>query len=163
MKLSDIPKPKIEFDVPEQYFNTMQNSVLQRIAEQEKQKIIIRKRIFTISAIAASFIIIMGIGFIFLNDFTSSETHDQLAYSVVNKAQKVEKKIISDTMPKSVEIKVADTEPKLCKTQNATSPQKYSEPLLEESDIELNEEDFNDIDYQILELYSDEIVFIDDF
>src|SRR5574344_882631 len=97
MKLSDIPKPKIEFDVPEQYFNTMQNSVLQRIAEQEKQKIIIRKRIFTISAIAASFIIIMGIGFIFLNDFTSSETHDQLAYSVVNKAQKVEKKIISDT------------------------------------------------------------------
>lgn len=105
----------------------------------------------------------MGIGFIFLNDFTSSETHDQLAYSVVNKAQKVEKKIISDTMPKSVEIKVADTEPKLSKTQNATSPQKYSEPLLEESDIELNEEDFNDIDYQILELYSDEIVFIDDF
>src|SRR5574344_2540321 len=100
----------------------MQKSVLQRIAEQEKQKIIIRKRIFTISAIAASFIIIMGIGFIFLNDFTSSETHDQLAYSVVNKAQKVEKKIISDTMPKSVEIKVADTEPKLSKTQNATSP-----------------------------------------
>ncbi len=163
MKLSDIPKPKIEFDVPEQYFNTMQNSVLQRIAEQEKQKIIIRKRIFTISAIAASFIIIMGIGFIFLNDFTSSETHDQLAYSVVNKAQKVEKKIISDTMPKSVEIKVADTEPKLSKTQNATSPQKYSEPLLEVSDIGLNEEDFNDIVYQILRLYSDEIVFIDDF
>src|SRR5574344_1381431 len=128
----------------------MQKSVLQRIAEQEKHKIIIRKRIFTISAIAASFIIIMGIGFIFLNDFTSSETHDQLAYSVVNKAQKVEKK-------------VADTEPKLSKTQNATSPQKYSEPLLEESDIELNEEDFYDIDYQILELYSDEIVFIDDF
>ncbi|HNW67222.1 MAG TPA: hypothetical protein PKK66_00010 [Bacteroidales bacterium] len=163
MKLSDIPKPKREFNVPEQFFNTMQNSVLQRIAEQEKQKIIIRKRIFTISAIAASFILIMGIGFIFLNDFTSSETHDQLAYSVVNKAQKVEKKIISDTLPKSAEIKVADTESKLSSPQNATIPPKYSESLVEESDIELNEEDFNDIDYQILEIYSDEIVFIDNF
>ncbi len=152
------------FKVPDGYFESLQDAVMKKVNEHDKHKRILKKRIFAISSIAASLLLILGITFSVMYETPVVNSEKQLAYNQPKESinptsasldnSGIEKEEVIPSTPSSAE-----------KTMTAATPRphniKKEEPI--EVDLVIDEEEFNDIDYQILDNYSDDIVFYDYF
>lgn len=159
-------KRSTSFQVPESYFESLPDVVLKKVAADKRQQIVARKKMnrwLKVSAVAASFLLICGIGLLgldFLGDENSVKMAGTPAVSSDNqKIAKISKTVIAENMSvESVSSEVgidenlskAKATPKVAHVENTLPPE-----------IDFEEEEFNDIDYQILDNYSDEMAAFD--
>lgn len=157
----DSYKKETQFNVPNGYFDTLSEQIMKRVCENDRKRLIFRRKLFTSMAVAASLALLIVAGFLFTN--LSHENPPtapvRLAKSVTEVIQTEQSNDIiqednllaQNEMPESAaNIKHA-----------ATHPIPDNNTNVEESISKLTEQELKEIDSQMLDFYSDEMVFND--
>ncbi len=131
--LNDL-KNRVDFKIPDGYFDRMQKEVLQKIHLREK-RIKQRKIFFTIGSVAASLLIIFNIVFFFPNE----DTTELASYTS-------EKKFVEKV------VEIAVPEPELEKVPEPIVKTERKSSSIEQEVIEM---ELENLDYAIIESYEE--------
>ncbi len=151
MNLDQYPKKEF-FEVPEHYFDELPNKVLNAIHQEKKY--VLRKRLWMISSsVAAVMIVLLGVSFF----LTNPNNDDNISLEV--------EKVEVDSLPSAVELAksedvsfpdMVDEESSSVKQERGTTS--MSTPVEKIVKPSTEEPDFCNLDMQIIEYYSEDIV-----
>ena len=151
MNLDQYPKKEF-FEVPEHYFDELPNKVLNAIHQEKKY--VLRKRLWMISSsVAAAMIVLLGVSFF----LTNPNNDDNISLEV--------EKVEVDSLPSAVELAksedvsfpdMVDEESSSVKQERGTTS--MSTPVEKIVKPSTEEPDFCNLDMQIIEYYSEDIV-----
>ena len=151
MNLNQYPKREF-FEVPEHYFDELPNKVLNAIHQEKKY--VLRKRLWMISSsVAAAMIVLLGVSFF----LTNPNNDDNISLEV--------EKVEVDSLPSAVELAksedvsfpdMVDEESSSVKQERGTTS--MSTPVEKIVKPSTEEPDFCNLDMQIIEYYSEDIV-----
>ena len=151
MKNLDEIKNDNGFDVPEHYFDELGNNVIAKIKKQEKKQR--NNRIFmSVSSIAASLLIILSI-FYFK---PTSEVHD---LALVHQQAEIPVTFNEENLSKQEGIVVENIAEPVVREYAKTSSEKVTNAIAQN----IQHENLDNIDYQIIEYYDDDIMFADTY
>ncbi len=151
MNLDQYPKKEF-FEVPEHYFDELPNKVLNAIHQEKKY--VLRKRLWMISSsVAAVMIVLLGVAFF----LTNPNNDDNISLE--------EKKIEADSLSSTVELAKSDdvSFPDMVEEESSSVKQERgsaskSAPTKKMVKPSTEEPDFCNLDMQIIEYYSEDIV-----
>jgi len=151
VNLDQYPKKEF-FEVPEHYFDELPNKVLNAIHQEKKY--VLRKRLWMISSsVAAAMIVLLGVSFF----LTNPNNDDNISLEV--------EKVEVDSLPSAVELAksedvsfpdMVDEESSSVKQERGTTS--MSTPVEKIVKPSTEEPDFCNLDMQIIEYYSEDIV-----
>ena len=151
MNLDQYPKKEF-FEVPEHYFDELPEKVLNAIHQEKKY--VFRKRLWMISSsVAAVMIVLLGVSFF----LTNPNNDDNISLEV--------EKVEVDSLPSAVELAksedvsfpdMVDEESSSVKQERGTTS--MSTPVEKIVKPSTEEPDFCNLDMQIIEYYSEDIV-----
>ena len=151
MNLDQYPKKEF-FEVPEHYFDELPEKVLNAIHQEKKY--VLRKRLWMISSsVAAAMIVLLGVSFF----LTNPNNDDNISLEV--------EKVEVDSLPSAVELAksedvsfpdMVDEESSSVKQERGTTS--MSTPVEKIVKPSTEEPDFCNLDMQIIEYYSEDIV-----
>lgn len=162
--LNSYPKDK-QFDVPEGYFDNLSDQIFAAVKKADQKQMLLKKRLFYSISVAASLTLLLVAGFLFFNLKNGENIDSPLAQNTpetsfvddTSNTQEViqyESLLAQNQIPQSMSTP-AD-EPKPMAPKNNKGIKTANETIANNSEDELD-----DIDYQIIENYSNEIVFND--
>lgn len=162
--INKIKKDNTSFQVPEGYFDELQDNVMQKV-RQERDREKRRNRYMLISSIAASVALVLGSIWIWLPG-ESSHSHVLVDNTTSGKeiAGNIPKEDTFRVNRYDLDMKVVEVE-KTSMLDHAVpaTPVLANAPLSGEKNVIVEDENATcvDIDYQILEHYQDELTFLD--
>lgn len=161
-RLMDKYREGQSFQVPDGYFSALPDKVMGRIKAGEKRRFLFRRRLITAISVAASLVLVLGIGLLWNNmqgDAVSSS--DRMTAEVVDPqpatpSVSVEHKIPENSLAQAT---VPET-----KTTPVSSPkrvvnQSENDLLIEKADAFVDDyaiEELDEIDYEMLDYFSEE-------
>ncbi len=147
------------FPVPDGYFENLPNQVMERIGETEKHRTLFLRRVITSISVAASLILVVGIGLLW-NTFQNKESANTMTATVVEKPSPTPA-TAELTLPENTlaNVVVPDQTASVPSSSKRTSTQSQNELLEKKADDFVEKyayENMDDIDYDILDYFSEE-------
>lgn len=158
LSFSDAEK---DFPVPEGYFTALPDKVMQRIAAESSRRLVLRCRLVRIASAAASIILLFGVSAYIVTSLQDVATKTASPTT----ARVVSKKAAKKAQSAEPTIHMADA---LAQMSDATAApktaRKYESAVIATDprtdkfiDDNLAEEELDDVDYEILDYYSDDM------
>lgn len=148
------------FPVPDGYFAKLPDQVMARIGETEKRRGLFRRRIFTSISVAASLILVVGIGLMWnASQNKGNDTATLTATSVEKPAPlpaSAEMTLPENALAQAVVPEQAPLSPAVSHKAAAQSKQDLIEKKADDFVEKYAMEDMDDIDYDILDYFSEE-------
>lgn len=151
MNLDQYPKKEF-FEVPEHYFDELPDKVLNSIHQEKKY--VLRKRLWMMSSsVAAVMIVLLGVAFF----LTNPNNDDNISLEI--------EKIEADTLPSPIELAKSENvsfpdmvEEESSSVNQERVPVSMSAPSKNMDEPSAEDPDFCNLDMQIIEYYSEDIV-----
>ena len=147
--------------VPAGYFDALPDEVMAQISG-ENHRLFFRPQWTKIASIAACGLIVLGIGLFAGLHFTQNDTSSQLAHQ---SPVKIIKKIIVKRAPQTEETLLAAAEIPAEMQKNTSARRQQAAKIIVDNDLvaigDFEEEDLNSIDYELLEMFSDDYALAD--
>lgn len=153
------------FSVPDGYFAALPDQVMARIGAAEKSRLLFRRRLITAISVAASLVLVFGIGLLWNNFQNNGTTTDTMTANAVEKPA-TPPATAEMTLPENALAQAVTPE----KTTTSTATPKKSSSLSKNELIEKKadafiekyaDEDLDIIDYEILDYFSEEDFILD--
>lgn len=153
------------FSVPDGYFAALPDQVMARIGAAEKSRLLFRRRLITAISVAASLVLVFGIGLLWNNFQNNGTTTDTMTANAVEKPA-TPPATTEMTLPENALAQAVTPE----KTTTATATPKKSSALSKNELLEKKADDFIEkyadedldiIDYEILDYFSEEDFILD--
>ena len=153
------------FSVPDGYFAALPDQVMARIGAAEKSRLLFRRRLITAISVAASLVLVFGIGLLWNNFQNNGTTTDTMTANAVEKPA-TPPATTEMTLPENALAQAVTPE----KTTTATATPKKSSALSKNELLEKKadafiekyaDEDLDIIDYEILDYFSEEDFILD--
>lgn len=153
------------FSVPDGYFAALPDQVMARIGAAEKSRLLFRRRLITAISVAASLVLVFGIGLLWNNFQNNGTTTDTMTANAVEKPV-TPPATAEMTLPENALAQAVTPE----KTTTATATPKKSSALSKNELLEKKADDFIEkyadedldiIDYEILDYFSEEDFILD--
>lgn len=161
-RLMDKYREGQSFQVPDGYFSALPDKVMGRIKAGEKSRFLFRRRLITAISVAASLVLVLGIGLLWNNmqgDAVSSS--DRMTAEVVEPQPATPSVFVEHKIPENslAQATVPET-----KTTPVSSPkrvvnQSENDLLIEKADAFVDDyaiEELDEIDYEMLDYFSEE-------
>lgn len=157
-----------KFNVPDGYFDSLSEQIMSRVQESEHKRVLVRKRWITTIAAAASLALILVAGFLFY-DITNTQSAAPLA-TVISDSTPQEMTASSESASQETaqpevlfaKNEIDDSNPAAANVAKKSYPAHKAASKKTESLVSnISDDELENIEYQMLENYSDEIVFND--
>ena len=146
------------FVVPDGYFAALPDKVMARIGAAEKRQFLFRRRLITAISVAASLVLVVGIGLLWNSFQNNGSNEDTMTAAVESPAPAPATSEL--TLPENALAQVTPSE------QSVSTPQVGRKPTPTQTDIieqkaddfveKYSDEDLDVIDYEILDYFSEE-------
>lgn len=147
------------FPVPDGYFENLPNQVMERIGETEKRRTLFFRRVIVPISVAASLILVVGIGLLW-NTFQNKETANTMTATVVEKPSPTPATAELTLPENSLAQAVVSNQTSTAPAENKRAAKQSKNELLEKKADDFVEkyadENMDDIDYDILDYFSEE-------
>ena len=148
------------FSVPEGYFMALPDQVMDRIRAEEKKRFLFRRRWMTVISVAASFILILGIGLLWNNLQQNEIPVENMTAANVPSATDSVPAAAQSNLSENTLAQVAPAEQTVATTPARRKAAPSQNDLLEKKADDFVEkyadEDLDVIDYEILDYFSEE-------
>lgn len=148
------------FSVPDGYFAALPDQVIGRINAADKRRGVFRRRLITAISVAASFVLVIGLGFLW-NNFQNKETDSgTLTATTIDKPVTppvtTELVLPENALAQAVVPEQKATAPTKAKRSSAKSQNDLLEKKADDFIEKYAEEELDVIDYDILDYFSEE-------
>lgn len=147
------------FPVPDGYFENLPNQVMERIGETEKRRTLFFRRVIVPISVAASLILVVGIGLLW-NTLQNKETANTMTATVVEKPSPTPATAELTLPENSLAQAVVSNQTSTAPAENKRASKQSKNELLEKKADDFVEryadENMDDIDYDILDYFSEE-------
>ena len=149
------------FSVPDGYFAALPDQVMARIGAAEKSRFLFRRRLITAISVAASLVLVVGIGLLWYNFQNNGNTTENMTATIVDKPAATLSATAELTLPEKTLAQVVTTDP----TSSTPTASKRNASQSKNAILEKKADDFIEkytdeeldvIDYEILDYFSEE-------
>ena len=148
------------FSVPDGYFAALPDQVLARIGATDKRRFLFRRRLITTISVAASLVLVVGIGLLWYNFQYNGNTTENMTATVVEKpvtpSATAEMTLPEKTLAQVVIPDQNNTAPVAGKRAAVQSKNDIIEKKADDFVEKYADEDLDVIDYEILDYFSEE-------
>ena len=148
------------FSAPEGYFAALPDQVMDRIHASEQRRVLFRRRLITAVSVAASLILIVGIGLLWNNFQNDAVPVENLTATNVPTAMDSVSAAVQSNLPEDALAQAVPTEPVVAVTPVKRKTSLSQNDILEKKADDFVEkyvdEDLDVIDYEILDYFSEE-------
>lgn len=148
------------FSVPDGYFAALPDQVMARIGAADKRRALFRRRLITVLSVAASLVLVVGIGLLwnnFQNNGTATETMTAIAVEKpATPPATAELTLPENTLAQAVAPEQTATAPTTIKRKSVQSQNDLLEKKADDFVEKYANEELDIIDYEILDYFSEE-------
>lgn len=148
------------FSVPDGYFAALPDQVMARIGAAEKSRFLFRRRLITAISVAASLVLVVGIGLLWYNFQNNGNTTENMTATIVDKPATTpataELTLPEKTLAQVVTTDPTSSTPTASKRNASQSKNAILEKKADDFIEKYTDEELDVIDYEILDYFSEE-------
>ena len=148
------------FSVPDGYFAALPDQVMARIGAAEKSRFLFRRRLITAISVAASLVLVVGIGLLWYNFQNNGNTTENTTATIVDKPATTpataELTLPEKTLAQVVTTDPTSSTPTASKRNASQSKNAILEKKADDFIEKYTDEELDVIDYEILDYFSEE-------
>ena len=148
------------FSVPDGYFAALPDQVMARIGAADKRRMLFRRRLITVLSVAASLVLVVGIGLLWNTSQNNGNAVDNMTATVVEKPAPTpaasELTLPENTLAQAVVPEKTTDAPNVSRRKSVQSKDDLLEKKADDFVGKYADEDLDVIDYEILDYFSEE-------